>query len=251
MKQCVICGRTYADVLEFCTEDGTRLTLRPDSEATQISGTPTAPTTQVWQPLPPPNSAPQWPSAPLPVQPVPPPKRSIVPIILYSLVALVAVIGGALGIIAFFNSQNNNNSSARNNPPPVNRSTPEVIATPDFRPTPRLRPTPDEKPTPETRPTPKPKPTLDSDPTPAPPVKGGCTLQNDDPSQPDVNLRANCHVKQCDNDKSTLIGNRPNGTPITVSREVAPVSGKSFMWQQIRLGNGTIAWVAASKIKCN
>lgn len=258
MKQCVTCGRTYTDdALEFCWDDGSRLTPWRDSEATQIAqetGPDSSPPTRAWppQPLPPPASAPRWPSEPLPVQPVPPPvqQRRILPIILYSLVALVAVVGGVLGILAYFNSQNP--PPVTRNQPPVNRNTPETVPTPESGPSPlpKPKPTPDERPTPKEKPTPKPKPTPDENPTPAPPVTaGGCVLRNDSAGQPDVNVRANCDVKSCDDDDSTIIGAMSNGTSIRVGGK--KVKGRAFMWQQIILRDGRTAWVASSKIKCD
>lgn len=243
MKQCVTCGRRYADdSLEFCLDDGVRLAFTQDSEATQISGGGAVPPpTQAWppQPLPPPS----WSGQPAPVQPAPAPKRSILPIILYSLVALIALAGGALGIVAYLNqpAANNNEDIARATPTPSGKTLPVIVTTPETVATPKDKPTPKPKPTPNPAQTPEPEPKPNT----------GCVLRNDDASQPDVNLRANCHVKSCDGDDSTIIGTMPNGTPITVSRQVAPVKGRSFMWQQVMLRGGRIAWVAASKIHCN
>jgi cell wall-associated NlpC family hydrolase len=246
MKQCAVCSRTYADnTLEFCLDDGARLFLAQESEATKVR-----PDQPAWQPLPPP---PDWSQQPTPVQPVPAKKSRAWVGLLIALFAAGLLIASALALLAYMNqSSDSPQEVAETKPTPAPtakaKATPE--ATPETTPTPRATPKPAA--TPATKPTPEAKPTPDGEATPKPTAKtgGGCFISNDNPNQPNVNLRSNCHVKSCDDDTSTIIGTVSNGTPVTVNRQVAPVRGRNFAWQQVTLSGGRIGWVAASKVRC-
>jgi hypothetical protein len=243
MKQCAVCSRTYADdTLEYCLDDGARLFIARDPEETRVlpDQRPTAP----WppQPLPPPD----WSRQPAPVQPVPEAKsRSGLLIILALLVAL-GLIGAGAALLAYISSRPSATEivgDTKPTPAPPARIKP----TPDATPTPRATPKPTPEEEEETAPTPEPEPS--QKPTPKP-VSGGCVVSNDDAGQPDVNLRKDCHVKSCDDDRTTILGTLPNGTPVTVNRQVAPVRGRYFAWQQVTTRSGRTGWVAASKIRC-
>ena len=250
MKQCAVCSRTYTDeTLEFCLDDGARLFLVRESETTLVRGATPPPPAWPPQPLPPPD----WSQQPTPVQPVPTAKsRAWIPLAL-ALIAAGILIGSALVLLVYMNQPSSPPvSEAENRTPaptpktrPGTTPTPDSIATPTPKATPKVTPTPAAKETPEAKPSPTVEPT--AKPTPKP---GGCIIANDDANQPDVNLRANCHVKSCDEDNSTIIGTARNGTSVTVNRQVAPVKGRNFAWQQVTLSGGRTAWVAASKIRC-
>ena len=252
MKQCAVCSRTYADdTLEFCLDDGARLFLALDADATRVRAEQPTAVTPAWppQPLPPPD----WSNQPAPVQPVPAArKRNWLPLALL-LLAGAGLIIGAAGLLLYLNQPSSKPAEVADDATPKPVPTPRVRAsaeeTPEATPAPKPSPkaTATQKPTPDAKPTPEDEPTVK--PTPKP-VSGGCMAANDDASQPEVNLRANCHVKSCDDDDSTKIGALRNGTPITVNRQVAPVRGRNFAWQQVTTRDGRIGWIAASKIRC-
>jgi serine/threonine protein kinase, bacterial len=83
------------------------------------------------------------------------------------------------------------------------------------------------------------------------PVRTSCVLYNDDPSQPTVNVRADCDKKSCDSDTSTIIREYPNNTEVRVNREVRVKSKKDFYWMQlVVVETGATAWASSVKIKC-
>ncbi len=248
MKQCAVCSRTYTDdTLEFCLDDGARLFLARETEATLVRGE-TSPPAWPPQPLPPPD----WSQQPTPVQPVPAQKsRAWIPLLL-ALMAAGVLIGSALILLAYMNQTPTKPEEVAETRTPAPTPKPRPSGEPTPEPTPTSKPTPKATATPNIKETPEPKPTPIPEPTVKPTVKpsSGCVIGNDDPNQPNVNLRANCHVKSCDDDTSTIIGTVSNGTSVTVNRQVAPVRGRNFAWQQVTLSGGRIGWVAASKIRC-
>jgi serine/threonine protein kinase len=79
-----------------------------------------------------------------------------------------------------------------------------------------------------------------------------CRLYNDDLSQNNVNVRANCDTKSCDNDLSTLAGAYPNNTLVKINKNVRPINSGRYTWIQIViLETGRTVWVASSKVQCN
>jgi len=77
-----------------------------------------------------------------------------------------------------------------------------------------------------------------------------CYLYNDNSDYNVVNIRANCDVKACGYDDSTIIGEYPNYTPVNVADASGRKSGR-FTWIQVVLvNNGQVVWVASSKVRC-
>ena len=77
-----------------------------------------------------------------------------------------------------------------------------------------------------------------------------CYLHNDNPNYSVVNIRANCDVKACGYDDSTIIGEYPNNTRVKVSDASGRTSGR-FTWIQVVLiHNGQAVWVASTKVRC-
>ena len=77
-----------------------------------------------------------------------------------------------------------------------------------------------------------------------------CYLHNDNPNYEVVNIRANCDVRACGYDDSTIIGEYPNNTPVRVSNASGRKSGR-FTWIQVVLiHNGQVVWIASTKVRC-
>jgi len=101
MKQCPTCQRTYTDdTLAYCLDDGSVLAAAYDPQATQIIAPPrrTDPMpTAVF--LPPTQTAQQQPAPFAHVQPQPAPRQGVNPVVVYVLVALLALVVGG-GVVA-------------------------------------------------------------------------------------------------------------------------------------------------------
>jgi serine/threonine protein kinase len=83
-------------------------------------------------------------------------------------------------------------------------------------------------------------------------LRTSCVLNNDDPSQPTVNVRADCDKKFCDGDSSTIIKEYPNNTEVRINRDVKVKSKKDYYWVQLVIvGSGETAWASSAKIRCN
>ena len=77
-----------------------------------------------------------------------------------------------------------------------------------------------------------------------------CYLYNDNPNYEVVNIRANCDLRACGYDDSTIIGEYPNNTPVRVSNASGRKSGR-FTWIQVVLiHNGQVVWIASTKVRC-
>lgn len=104
MKQCPACNRVYTDeTLIYCLADGSLLTAKYDSEATQIlpahelpptvlAVPPTVASPKPVQTSPPPSYAPTPPYSPAPAPPV---RQGVNPAVVYVLVAVLALVVGA------------------------------------------------------------------------------------------------------------------------------------------------------------
>jgi hypothetical protein len=77
-------------------------------------------------------------------------------------------------------------------------------------------------------------------------------LYNDDKTQNEVNVRANCDTKNCETNPSTLIGKYPNNTQVKINGNVRPVKTGSYTWIQVTILNtGQTVWVADNKVRPN
>lgn len=101
MKQCPTCNQIFTDeTINFCLTDGSVLTAKFDSEATQVINAPRVteppPTAFLNYPqTPTPTTA--APQTPAPTIAAPPPRQGVSPTVVYVLIALLAlVIGGGL-----------------------------------------------------------------------------------------------------------------------------------------------------------
>lgn len=66
-----------------------------------------------------------------------------------------------------------------------------------------------------------------------------------------VRVRADCDTRDCDNDSSTIAGEYPDNTPVSVVRG-SNVRGARFTWVEVVIkSSGQAVWVASTKIKCN
>jgi hypothetical protein len=80
-----------------------------------------------------------------------------------------------------------------------------------------------------------------------------CVLYNDDARETSVMTRMNCDRFSCDDDTSTAIGSKPNGTAVERLNTPAIKSKyKKFNWVQVTILNEykPTVWVADTKISC-
>jgi hypothetical protein len=77
-----------------------------------------------------------------------------------------------------------------------------------------------------------------------------CVLYNNKSDKNVVNVRDNCDTRNCEMDASTVAGEYPDNTPISVIRG-SDVQTTRFTWVKVIItSSGRTVWVASSKIKC-
>lgn len=240
MKQCPRCNRTYADdTLSYCLEDGAALIKGYDPDATQISPFPSSspPAPTIYAGFSPPPSVPATPPAGQPVPPPPAPRRGF-PIGVGAMVLAALVVGLLIGGFIFQSYSPSSSDAAAVSP------TPRLVTTAPTKPTPApATPTPMPTATPSQMATPSPS-IVQSKPESEP----NCVLYNDVADA--VRVRTNCDTQDCDNDKSTIAGEYPDNTPVSLIKG-GSVRGERFTWVKVVIKeSGQMVWVASSKIKC-
>lgn len=243
MKQCPNCRRTYPDNLAYCLEDGAALVAAYDPEATQVH-TPAPlsnlPPTEVYPKLPP-TEVYQVPTPPAPA-PRPKSRAWLVGVVVLAALVVGLVVGGLLF------KQSSSDTSSSNSPAATPTST--RTTTPATTPTPGATATPAVV---TATATPMPSPAVTPSPlaTPSPAkVESECMLRNDKADREGVRVRLNCDTQDCDTDESTIAGEYPDETPISIIRG-SSVRGKRFTWVKVViLQTKRTVWVASTKIKC-
>jgi hypothetical protein len=78
-----------------------------------------------------------------------------------------------------------------------------------------------------------------------------CFLYNDDNSQIEVNVRANCDTRSCLRDSSTIVAAYPNNTLVVIPQSPRSVTAGRFTWIEVILvSNARTVWISSSKIRC-
>ena len=240
MKQCPRCNRNYADdALSYCLEDGAVLVKKYDPDATMISPyppSPIVPPTVAYQP-PPAEMRFQPPVfAPAPAEPAP---RRRSPLAVGALVLVALAVGLTIGWFIFERSNSSSSSS------PSVASAQDPVATHPTTPTSVPAATTSTPAPPETT-------AQSSNSGESTAVKEPeCVLYNDKNDKSVIRVRVNCDTQNCDSDVSTIAGEYPDNTPISVIKGVS-VQGSRFTWVKIVItSSGQTGWVASSKIKCS